>query len=59
MENQCFRSPGGRKLSKTKGKLFLNEKDGFLKENLQFPLGRPTRAPPGQDRPDGAAGVAR
>ena len=32
---------------------------GFLNENLQFPLERPTRAPPAQDRPDGAAGVTR
>ena len=28
----------------------------FLKENLEFPLGRSARAPPAQDRADGAAG---
>ena len=34
----------------------LQKTYGFLKDNLQFPLERSTRAPPAQDRADGAAG---
>ena len=44
--------------SRSSGELpSLQKTYGFLEENLQFPLGRSTRAPPAQDRADGAAGV--